>query len=280
MKKSTTILLRVLAGLFGAAILCFLMLFAFSFLGNPITSMVAEQKISDHINQNFSFLRLERKKVFYNFKDGCYHMQVQDEASRDTHFSISYNPRTRTTNDDYAFRVSNGSNTWMRMEEKYAFILEARIRDYLAGRDSGYTCRTVNLMPNKEEEPEALPLDAAFDKAYLKDHAVSISLVCPDFPADVQKTARLMQELYQALEQQGDIFPAYTLYLDYSQDSLDDSTVRLAGITNAFPQDLEASDFPQRAEELVEDYQHKLDGLTHVYADFNPPQDKKDLKTD
>ena len=76
MNRKLNILLRIAAGALGGAILVFLALFAFSFLGNPVTSFFAGQRIDTHISQNFSFLDLKKEKVFYDFKTGNYTMRV------------------------------------------------------------------------------------------------------------------------------------------------------------------------------------------------------------
>ena len=270
MKKTTSIILRVIAGVLGTAIVVFLALIAFSFLGNPITSFIAGQKIQTHIDQHFSYLTVSQEKIFYNFKDGRYYIRVQDKNSRDTHFSVFYDPRTKTTGDTYAQNVLSGDNTIMRFENEYSLLLQSLLQNALAQEESEYQLVSIHVMDSWRQDRTDIPdLDTPFDKGQVKDARVMITLSVPDFPGDPIQVAQQMQSLYQAMKNNGDHFIEYTLYLEY-EDEEKQEIPHISGITGMTAQDIECTDFPQRAQELVEKSIQEMPNVFYHYADFAP----------
>ena len=273
MKRKQLMVLRILAGTAGAAILVFLALVAFSFLGNPVTTFISGQKMQSYIDRHFSFLDLEKEKVFYNFKTGNYTMRVQDTRSRDTHFSVYYNPRTKETGDTYAYDVLDGTNTIMRLEEEYALLLKSLLQDALIQGESDYQLVSVQVIDEQRwngENPEIPPLDAPFEKNLLKGARIAVTLDAPDFPGNPAGAAGQMQQIYTVLRQNGDSFSEYTLYLEYSTQQSDGEVPYLSGITGVSPKDLENPSFPQRTQELVEKQRAEMPDIPACYADFNP----------
>ncbi len=270
MDKKYSIILRIISGVAGVAILIFLALIAFSFLGNPVTSLIAGQRMETHISRHFSFLNLEKERVFYNFKTGNYTMRVQDTGSRDTHFSVYYNPRTKATGDTYANDVLGGTNTILRFQEEYALLLHSLLENVLVQQESDYQIASIQVIDEMRwsgTNQDIPPLDAPFEKHFLKDARVMITLSTPDFPGDPVQTAEQMQSLYQAMKKDGDYFTEYILYLEYA-DRQEQDTPCLAGITGASPEDLENVKFPQRAQELVERSLLEMPEVKYHYADF------------
>ncbi len=273
MNRKLNILLRIAAGALGGAILVFLALFAFSFLGNPVTSFFAGQRIDTHISQNFSFLDLKKEKVFYDFKTGNYTMRVQDTCSRDTHFSVYYNPQTKETGDTYASDMLSGTNTVLRLEEEYSLLLKSLLQNALAQEESEYqlvSVRVVDELRWNGENTEIPTLDVPFEKRLLKGAGITVTLNAPDFPGNPAGAAEQMQLIYQILCQNGDSFSEYTLYLEYGSQEYEGETPYLSGITSVSPKDLESADFPQRTQELVEKQRAEMPDIPACYADFAP----------
>ena len=84
------LILKLFAGVVAIALIGGMLFITNSFVGNPISAMVASKSIQEYVNQNYSNLDLELGKTNFNFKDGSYMAFANSEVSIDTKFAIYY----------------------------------------------------------------------------------------------------------------------------------------------------------------------------------------------
>ncbi len=82
------------------ALVCALV-YLFAFFGNPVSRLLAERSADKYIEETYPGYDFQRAKAFYNFKDGYYKVKLQDKASKDTAFSLSFDSFGRLQHDDY-----------------------------------------------------------------------------------------------------------------------------------------------------------------------------------
>src|SRR5699024_6414435 len=85
MKKSTKIIIITVSVLIIAGGLVLLN----GLYGNPVSKKRAEHTAEKYIQEMYPQTNYQITEVFYNFKDGYYHAQIESETSIDTHFTVA-----------------------------------------------------------------------------------------------------------------------------------------------------------------------------------------------
>lgn len=75
--------------------------YIFAFFGNPLSRLLAEKSADKYIEETYPSYDFQRDKAFYNFKDGYYKVKLQDKASEDTAFSLSFDSFGSLQYDSY-----------------------------------------------------------------------------------------------------------------------------------------------------------------------------------
>lgn len=122
---------KILAGVFGIALIILLLLFVNSFVGNPVSKALAKKAAQQYIDANYSELNLQIKRCAYNFKFSCYYAYVQSSTSEDTAFSIDVDSYGNVLRDDYESEVVNNFTTFRRLDEELREIAEEMISSKL-----------------------------------------------------------------------------------------------------------------------------------------------------
>lgn len=156
MKKKV---LKLMAALVAFLLISAVLSFTTSFVGNPISKMLANRDVQAYVSEKYADLDLEIESAIYNFKYGQYMSHVYSEESQDTHFSIFWE-KGEIVSDDYEDRVLSGLNTHERLNQAYREVVEPLIIDHLP-----YEFDMVIASLNKygQFDFSDLPLDVEFD---------------------------------------------------------------------------------------------------------------------
>ena len=179
---------KIVITVFSVVLLLFGLIVANSFIGNPVSKMIANKAVKEHIAQNYSGLNLSVTKVKYNFKFNQYFAHAQSPVSPDTNFAVYYGKGKVT--DNYEDYVLGDFNTWVRLEEDFNNAVVPIIKDNL-----GYEFDTLLATLNKSEsDMSRLTLDMDFDLYNIPlETSVIISPYTDDFTWD--KVAQISLEL-------------------------------------------------------------------------------------
>lgn len=121
---------KIIVGIITGAIVLFIINIITSFTGNPISASIAESKINEYIEAEYSFIRdldYKEKKAKYNFKFGCYGKYVQSASSPDTGFYVYYSDGK--VDDEYEGYVLGKFNTFSRLTNEFDDIVEKIIEE-------------------------------------------------------------------------------------------------------------------------------------------------------
>lgn len=154
MKKS----MKIIAGILAFALILGLLFFTNAFTGNPISKMLAKSAGGKYIKENYEFLDLRKEKTYYSFKDGNYHIFVQDVNSIDTNFDILIDSFGNVQRDTYE---SINFNTWRRLDgeirEQASPILKKKLKYDVESARVGFG------KPKSDEDEKSLELDMKLD---------------------------------------------------------------------------------------------------------------------
>ncbi len=205
MIKKRNLLLRIGAFFLALFIAAFLLFITNSLVGNPISAAIAKNAIKDYVNRNYANLHLTMSNAAYNFKFGEYLIHASSSSSTDTNFTIYYR-RNGNIYDDYAYRVTEKGNTQRRMEEEYS----ALVKSLLSSLDDLQQNTSMVLLSEKNYNPSKLQLDMPFDRALFPDAEITIRVDLKD--TSLSNIARILEEAYQLLHQNGCSFQQYHLF--------------------------------------------------------------------
>ncbi|WMJ23785.1 hypothetical protein RBG61_03730 [Paludicola sp. MB14-C6] len=82
--------LKVICAAIAFVLIFFIFFILNSFVGNPISSTIAKNKIEAYVSENYDISDLELGKTWYNFKDGKYQIRIKSKTSKHTDFYIAY----------------------------------------------------------------------------------------------------------------------------------------------------------------------------------------------
>lgn len=149
-KKSKIILYTALAILLAIALFIVL-----SFYGNPISKIMADKAADQYLETHHRDLDLVHERAYYNFKDGTYVVELWDENSIDTKFTLEYDSFGKMKRDTFDDRLFNTFRRYMGFLDDLA--------DEIA-KDSGLDF-VIWLRPDDDTDyRDYLTLDQDFDK--------------------------------------------------------------------------------------------------------------------
>ena len=94
-----------------------------AFVGNPVSKALATRTAENHLASEYGDTDFYIDRVFYSFKDGCYHAFILSPTSIDTDFSLAINMWGKLRLDTYD-SVTRGFNTGMRLNEEYRALTD------------------------------------------------------------------------------------------------------------------------------------------------------------
>lgn len=107
---------KILAFLFGTFLIVILIGSYISFKGNPITQLIATNRMKDYTKEHYPELVYKFNGTTYNFKDGNYYLHIDVLNSMDQDFSICYDKGN--VRDDRIWRVEEKGNLENRIQEE------------------------------------------------------------------------------------------------------------------------------------------------------------------
>lgn len=143
------------------------LVYVFAFFGNPISRLLAERAADKYIEETYPSYDFQRDKAFYNFKDGYYKVKLQDKASPDTAFSLSFDSLGRLQYDSYDSILFN---TFSR------FFMAL----YYYGDD----------LKDKNNKPYDISLDVAEGEDYENTLSLDQEVDLDNFPFKITATAK------------------------------------------------------------------------------------------
>ena len=150
---------KIIACDLGVLLVLFLLCFANSFMGNPLSKFMAEKAVNKYIEREYSDISLEVDRVFYNFKTTSYNVIVKSPYSIDTVFAVYCDSFGHIKHDDYEFEVENKMTTHRR--------LYMQIREYgeklFSDKFTEYDVDMAFLALHGEDFKENLELDMIMD---------------------------------------------------------------------------------------------------------------------
>lgn len=111
--------LKVCSAIFGILILLTLLIIANGLLGNPVSYLLAKNSANRQLAAHYSETGYRLDSVSYSFKEGCYYANASIPNTLDSAFTMSFDLLGRSLGDDYESRVTNGFNTFNRLETAY-----------------------------------------------------------------------------------------------------------------------------------------------------------------
>lgn len=149
---------KIAAAILGFLLVTVLLFLVNSFVGNPISIMLAKNSAAKYISEKYSELDLEIDHAAFNFKFGEYFVFVQSQTSQDTKFSIYTDSYGNIKQDDYESCVIDKFNTFTRLDYELRETAEEII-----GKKLDYDIEYVALRFTNDSDGSLLTLDMELD---------------------------------------------------------------------------------------------------------------------
>lgn len=229
MKGKKKVSLKILAGVVAIALIAGVIYVTNSFVGNPISAMMANRAIKEYVDEKYSTLDLEIEKAKYNFKTSSYAAMAESKTSIDTKFEIYYR-HGKVQRDNYEYFVVSRFNTLDRFSKEYSIIT----KDIVA-KELGYENSNTMVLYNKADMENAkniVELDMKFDKSLPLEAEVIINLDLSD--NTIESIAKILTDAHKAFVINNCNFTKYGL--SSSKEGMD---VMVFGVT---PKDIESGE--------------------------------------
>ena len=186
-----------LLGFFIIAVVLFVGLYMSRLYGNPLVKWQTASQMRDYLRINYPELSdAELGEVYYNFKTNAYSAEVTT-ASPDTRFEIIR--RGDELSDDYAFRVTSGQNTLLRLWQ----AAREDIKQVLAEKGD------FEVFIDLQDPPPEFAMDTPYERGLIKPAKLSLSQTSDMLsnqgvdPAIIPRLAELIPQIFTTLEQAG-----------------------------------------------------------------------------
>ena len=162
MKKT----IKIIAGCVAALLIVGVIGIAGSFLGNPVSYLLAYLSGKEYLKDNYADTDYEIERVSYSFKFGDYLVYATSPTNIDGDFTITLDYKGKVESDDYTYRVVERSNTEWRLRDEYKQVAEEGFSNQLT-----YDWYSMLLWEEDEEYElheeaiarKALELNKAYD---------------------------------------------------------------------------------------------------------------------
>ncbi len=214
--KKRTKALRIIALVVAIAATAWLILFAFSLNGNPVSYFLVTSNAKKYVAENYP--GYEAAAPAYSFKDGTYFVEVTKLGSEDCHFMVKYGFGGNVEWDNYESAVEQGKNTAARLNMRYRELVDTVLESpsYPFNTDIGFgdlICRddethdfaldTATLIPDGIYDLNALAAEYGALTIYVKTEDIS-----------PEKAAEILVEIDDLMTQGGVTFKAIDLRLE------------------------------------------------------------------
>lgn len=180
--------------------------FMLSFIGNPISEIIATRSAKSYVAKKFPNEELVVEKSFYNFKDGYYNSRVRKENSEDFHFIVAMDYKGKVLYDDYESGVLSGFNTWRRLDEEYRKLGDTVLESDNFPYESDISYAILNMYEKDEPygiKSSELELDKKYNINDLGQKYGKIVIYLYDEDVSVKKASEMMIEVKKLLDEGG-----------------------------------------------------------------------------
>lgn len=252
-------LLRVLALFVAVGMTAWLILFAFSLNGNPVSYLLVTKNAKKYVAENYP--GYEAGEAAYNFKFGRYAVEITKPGSEDCHFMADFGLDGKCIGDNYESSIEKGFNTAARLNMRYrelvntvlespAYPFESRIgfgelifaRDYEEGNEPAHDFS----LPTEILKPDAL-----YNLAALGSDGGVITVYVSSEDKSPERAAEILRELDALMTQGGVTFRAIDLSL--TSDDGDDYYIE-----NLHREEISESDLAQIVIEKHNAFEERL----------------------
>lgn len=207
--------LRIIALFIAIAMTAWLILFAFSLNGNPVSYFLVKRNSRIYVSENYP--GYEAATPAYSFKDGTYFVEVTKPNSEDCHFMVKYGLGGNVEWDNYDSAITQGHNTAARLNMRYRELVNTVLESpsYPFKTDIGFgdlifrddethdfALDTATLIPDGIYDLNALAAEYGALTIYVKTEDVS-----------PEKAAEILREIDDLMTQGGVTFKAIDLHL-------------------------------------------------------------------
>ncbi len=236
MKNTNKKTLKILAGVIAVILIGGILFVTNSFVGNPISAMMANKAIEEYVDQNYSYLDLEIEKTIYNFKYGAYMAKAKSRTSIDTKFAIFYK-NGNVYRDNYENHVLSMFNTLDRLSDEYSIVTKKIIANELGYEDN--TTIVQYIKDEYESAEDILELDMKFDRTLPLKAEVNIRL---DLESNsLENITKVLTDAHKAFVDNDCNFQNYGLYAE--------NNGMLVMVNDVTPDDIESGELLSRLKE-------------------------------
>lgn len=233
--KKRTKALRIIALVVAIAMTAFLILFAFSLNGNPVSYFLVTSNAKKYVAENYPGYKAG--EAAYSFKDGTYFVEVTKPGSEDCHFMVKYGLGGNVEWDNYDSAITQGHNTAARLNMRYRELVDTVLESpsYPFETDIGFgdlifrddethdfALDTATLIPDGIYDLNALAAEYGALTIYVKTEDVS-----------PEKAAEVLRELDEVLSSGGVTFKAIDLYLGNGKEGISPKNVHREEISES-----------------------------------------------
>lgn len=245
-------LLKIGAALLGSAIVVFLLLMASSVLGDPVSKYIAQKEIERYVEETYPEQQLSVSEVRYNFKLGGYYAEAASDTSIDTRFSV-YWRFGEGCSDGYA-AVTEGANTFSRMEAEYTKRLYACIQDIPQANELS----RAYLTENEWDKLPPIPLDTPFSLDLPLEYTAFLQFYEEEDEITLARAAQLTEQAYERINRKGYVFSSYSISLQLEHSRAGDCYIMVDGVT---AQQIESGNLENLLEEAWDSPEHNKNGV-------------------
>lgn len=210
---------RIIAAVIAFAMIAWLLSFAFSLVGNPVSYFIFKGKAEKYVTENYADKGYVLDSVFYNFKFGKFGGRVVKPGSDDGTFTLGLNS-DGGIGDDYESRVLNGVNTQTRLEARYREFVKSFFKSsaYPYSDDTASGILVFQDDYNNKKygfglSKSILAPDAPYDIIKLGEEAGLLSFYIDTEEITPERAAEILLEMNSLMERGGVPFYAVDLTL-------------------------------------------------------------------
>lgn len=201
--------------------------FANAFFGNPISHTLAKHTAQKHLTEHYGDTDYHLEEVFYNFKDGTYHVKITSPSSIDTVFSLYISMSGELLSDGYD-AVLDGFMTARRLDDAYRELTDTVFQDSNFPYACDISFGILEIYPKQDfENPEMtdlptyalkqneLILDKIYDIRELGAQAGHLVIYVQDDTITLERAAKIMLDLKNIFDDAQIPFAAMDFTLEY-----------------------------------------------------------------
>ncbi len=235
MKKK---ILKTVAVIVSISLVAVIAFFANAFLGNPISKKLASDTAEKHLAEKYADTDFEIERVFYDFKDSCYHVNIISPSSIDSHFSLSVDMLGRLGTDYYENDVLSKWNTANRINSEYSEKVVALLESPSFPYNENIGFGDIEFVPPEFVGDPNVPyyainmneltVDAVYDVNEFGAKAGSLTIYLDNESVSYERLAEIALDIKRIFDEADIKFYALDLVLEYPKN--EDGTAGKEGV--------------------------------------------------